>query len=70
MDEIKVTCQCGRVLAAPASLAGKNVRCPACGFSFIIPSPAPEDKNVIEGLTPVVHDSPRPLPRKFASRSR
>ena len=39
MDGIKVTCQCGRVLTAPASHAGKNARCPACGASFIIPLP-------------------------------
>lgn len=41
MDGIKVTCQCGRILTAPASHAGKKGRCPTCGFHFIIPAPMP-----------------------------
>lgn len=28
---IAVTCQCGRQFSAPAHLAGKRVKCPACG---------------------------------------
>jgi len=46
VDGIKVTCQCGRILTAPASHAGQKGKCPACGAHFIIPlhdqtAPAP-----------------------------
>jgi hypothetical protein len=39
MDGIKVTCQCGRILTAPITHAGKKGKCPSCGAHFIIPSP-------------------------------
>jgi hypothetical protein len=39
MEEITITCQCGRVLTALASYVGKTVRCPVCGANLVIPSP-------------------------------
>jgi ribosomal protein S27E len=35
---LRVQCQCGKKLQAKASLAGKTVRCPACGESLTLPS--------------------------------
>lgn len=37
---IEVTCQCGRVLKAPESAAGKKGRCRACGAPIQIPDAA------------------------------
>jgi len=35
--KISVTCQCGKRLAASPALAGKRVKCPACGAALIVP---------------------------------
>jgi hypothetical protein len=34
---IKVACFCGATFAAPDELAGKKVKCPKCGRSFVVP---------------------------------
>lgn len=34
---IVVTCQCGKKLAAPPSLAGRRVKCPVCGQAVQVP---------------------------------
>jgi RsiW-degrading membrane proteinase PrsW (M82 family) len=39
---ILVTCPCGKSLRAADALAGKRVRCPACGGVLAIPAPPPE----------------------------
>ena len=36
-DKIKVTCECGKALTAPASYAGKDVKCPHCGRVQTLP---------------------------------
>jgi hypothetical protein len=38
---IVVTCTCGKPLSAQPHLAGKRVRCPACGQPISIPTPSP-----------------------------
>ena len=49
---IDVTCQCGRVLHAPPSAAGKKGRCKACGASITIPPPVedPDDDSALFAL--------------------
>ena len=37
---MKVQCECGKQLSVPDSLAGKQVKCPACARVFKAPSPA------------------------------
>ncbi len=37
--KIPVTCQCGKTFQAPPKLAGKRVKCPACGQGIQIPTP-------------------------------
>ncbi len=39
MDKIKVTCGCGKQMAAPPEFAGKTVRCPACREPLQIKAP-------------------------------
>src|SRR4051812_33566199 len=36
---IDVTCQCGRVLRAPMTAAGKKGRCKSCGATILVPDP-------------------------------
>ncbi|MEW6359955.1 MAG: protein kinase [Planctomycetota bacterium] len=43
---IKVQCsnpQCGKLLEAPESYAGRKARCPDCGQSMVIPAAQPDD---------------------------
>ncbi|MCH2124129.1 MAG: serine/threonine protein kinase [Pirellulaceae bacterium] len=37
---IVIACQCSTIFAAPGSLCGSVVECPACGDELVIPSPA------------------------------
>ncbi len=37
---ISVTCDCGRQIQAPESIAGTSVRCPDCGRELTVPKPA------------------------------
>ncbi|MGE5194571.1 MAG: hypothetical protein ACM3U2_18930, partial [Deltaproteobacteria bacterium] len=37
---LRFTCGCGKSLKAPARLAGKASRCPACGAAVIVPQAA------------------------------
>jgi hypothetical protein len=66
MDGIKVTCQCGRILTAPASVVGKKSKCPTCGAHFIIPSPdqAAPAPPLEPPLSPPEAASPAPASRK------
>jgi hypothetical protein len=36
---IPVTCDCGRKLRAKPELAGRRVKCPACGGALVVPDP-------------------------------
>src|SRR5258708_17594739 len=36
---IAVACECGKRLSAKDELAGKRVKCPACGQGLLIPAP-------------------------------
>ncbi len=40
-ERIELVCQCGRRLRAKSTLAGKRVRCPACGVVLEIPDDEP-----------------------------
>jgi len=45
--KITLKCSCGRSLSVPASAAGKQVKCPACGSAVPVPaasSPAPDEE--------------------------
>lgn len=39
---IRATCQCGQSFNAKPELAGKTVKCPACGSALTIPKPEPK----------------------------
>src|SRR5574340_910886 len=41
VQPIPVACGCGKKFRAKAELAGKQVKCPACGQALAIPSPRP-----------------------------
>ena len=36
---IAVSCHCGKSYSAPDAMAGKRVRCSACGSAFLVPDP-------------------------------
>jgi hypothetical protein len=40
---ILVACQCGGSFQAPDNLAGKRVKCPACGGDLAVPAPLTEE---------------------------
>ena len=40
---ITVTCQCGKSYAAKDELAGRQLKCPACGQILVVPQPASPD---------------------------
>ena len=41
MQPIPVACGCGKKFRAKAELAGKRVKCPACGQALAIPHAGP-----------------------------
>lgn len=59
-ERIRVTCACGKALAAPPKLAGKRVKCPKCGEPVLVPAPEPE----IDFAAPLAPSpDPSPMPR-------
>jgi hypothetical protein len=67
---ITVTCQCGKKLGVKDELAGKRVKCPACGTILTVPAaeaPAPMDAEVVaESETP---GEEGPAPRKKGAKA-
>ncbi|HEX5105084.1 MAG TPA: hypothetical protein VFV87_14795 [Pirellulaceae bacterium] len=50
-SKIPVACpQCGKNLMVPASVAGKQGRCPACQHVFVIPAPPVFDEDDLEPI--------------------
>ena len=56
---IKVECDCGRVINAPETAAGKRVKCPECHGSVPVPAAAEPDVELVEEA---------PVKRKSAPR--
>jgi hypothetical protein len=54
---IEIKCQCGKVLKAPDSMAGKRAKCPACGTVLVVPA-AEEEILEAEEIAPPVDDDP------------
>ena len=52
-SRIRVTCQCGKAVKAKPSLAGKRVKCPACGQALDIPSLGDKADPLESGVDPV-----------------
>jgi hypothetical protein len=50
--KIKVECLCGAVLKAPASLAGKNAKCPTCGQEVRVPDRADVMESIVTASAP------------------
>jgi len=59
---IVVTCRCGRRLSAPASAAGRQARCPACGEILSIPAPPPEPTEEELEIEEVAQGPTAPVP--------
>jgi hypothetical protein len=57
---MKVRCKCGAALRAEDKLAGKRVKCPACGQPFTIPDsiPVPTQTTKVPADTASVADDP------------
>src|SRR5262245_37810390 len=49
-NTIRFVCRCGKVLKAPARLAGKGSRCPACGTDVVVPERARNHRIVFASL--------------------
>jgi WD40 repeat protein len=45
---ILARCTCGKSFQAKEALAGKRVKCPACGSVFVVPSPSPAAVNAAD----------------------
>lgn len=68
-ERISVACACGTRLKAPAALAGRQVKCPKCGFGVQVPvpevalpgEPEPEPEPVEVG-TPTAPEPAPPVP--------
>jgi len=58
--KIKVECICGAVLKAPASLAGKNAKCPTCGEEVRVPDRAEVMEAVVAASAPPPPPPPSP----------
>ena len=58
--KIKVECICGAILKAPASLAGKNAKCPTCGEEVRVPDRAEVMEAVIAASAPPPPPPPYP----------
>jgi len=53
---IPVTCQCGKRFAAKDELAGRRLKCPACGEAISVPAPhAPALDDPLSGLDDFSH---------------
>lgn len=68
---IRATCSCGKAFLANSDLAGKVVKCPACGGAFRVPLPAaaaPADNDPL-GLNDLSHTDFGPLPAATPSHS-
>ena len=68
---IHATCSCGKAFSARPDLAGKVVKCPACGGAFRVPQPAPSGPADDEPLDlgKLSLDQFGPLPAATPSRS-
>ena len=47
---IRATCSCGKAFMATPALAGKTVKCPACGGAFRVPQPPPAAPAAVDPL--------------------
>ncbi len=62
---IAVTCECGKTLHAPATLAGKRGRCPGCGKALAIPAAAAAEEDyapLIEPESAASREKAAPIP--------
>lgn len=66
---IRIKCTCGKQLKAKPSLAGKRVKCPACGVTVQIPKRGKAGTKVNEQPVTQVHAADNPT-TKSASQSR
>ncbi len=56
---ISVTCDsCGKTLRAKDSAAGRQTKCPECGYQLVIPSPPQDVYDAEEDAYPEYHDEP------------
>jgi hypothetical protein len=63
---ISLDCDCGKAIKASDALAGKRIRCPACGATLAVPAalpPPPVAREVAGDDFEVLDDDP-PLPEK------
>jgi DNA-directed RNA polymerase subunit RPC12/RpoP len=68
-----IACECGRKLRVDERLAGKTVRCPACGRTFVAPEPPEEELPVVEpayDVQPLEEERPRPRKKRRPRPSR
>jgi RsiW-degrading membrane proteinase PrsW (M82 family) len=67
-EKIRLTCACGKALAASPKLAGKRVLCPKCGASLQIPVPEAEIDFAAPPPPPPEPVAALPPPRPAAPR--
>lgn len=53
MDQITLSCECGKMLRAPAAAANRRVDCPRCGNGLRVPVPELDTACEIETIAGV-----------------
>jgi hypothetical protein len=57
---IRITCECGKALSAPDEFVGREVRCPACSRTLVLPAPAAAP--IVQAAAPVPPPPPSAPP--------